>query len=114
MDAVSLLRMQLVLAHYVLEGTMADVTAEQADWTPPGVATPLGASYIHTVMSEDALINGLLKQQAPLSATQFAQKLGVSEPMPMPGPDWANYGAWTRRVKVDLPVFREYAQAVYK
>jgi len=113
MDGAALLRMQLQLAHNVLEGTMADVTTEQADWSPPGVATPLGASYVHTVMSEDMLINGMFRRQAPLSMTQFADKLGVSEPMPMPGPEWANYGAWTRRVKVDLPVFREYAQAVY-
>lgn len=27
----------------MLEGTMADVTAEQAHWIPPGVAIPIGA-----------------------------------------------------------------------
>ena len=114
MDGAVLLRMQLQLAHSVLEGTMADVTPEQADWTPPGIATPLGASYIHTVISEDMLINGMFRHEAPLAQTEFASKLGVSEPMPMPGPDWVNYGAWARHVKVDLPLFREYAQAVYQ
>ncbi len=114
MEAVSLLQTQLRLAHEVLEGTMADVTSEQADWTPPGIANPLGASYAHTVMAEDMIVNGMLKQQPALSMGEYAGKLGVSEPMPMPGPDWVDYGAWTRRVHVDLPVFKDYAQAVYR
>ena len=33
--------------------------------------------------------------------------------MPMPGPQWAHYNDWTQTVKIDLPKFREYAQAVY-
>jgi hypothetical protein len=36
----------------------------------------------------------------------------MSEPMPMPGPDWEKYGPWARSVRVDLPTLREYAQAV--
>ena len=31
----------------------------------------------------------------------------------MPGPQWAEYPGWTRRVRVDLPALRSYAQAVY-
>jgi hypothetical protein len=26
--------------------------------------------------------------------------------MPTPGPEWENYGPWTRRVKVDVPALR--------
>jgi hypothetical protein len=33
--------------------------------------------------------------------------------MPLPGPEWVNYATWTRRVQVDVPALREYAQAVY-
>jgi DinB superfamily len=32
--------------------------------------------------------------------------------MPTPGPEWVNYPAWTRRVKIDLAALRQYAQAV--
>ena len=32
--------------------------------------------------------------------------------MPMPGPGWADYGPWTRRVKIDLGALRAYARAV--
>src|SRR6266496_6792972 len=39
-------------------------------------------------------------------------RTGLSEPMPMPGPGWADYGPWTRRVKIDLSQLRAYAQAV--
>src|SRR5205823_2210564 len=42
----------------------------------------------------------------------WAGRTGLSEPMPGPGPEWAGYAAWTRRVKIDLPALRQYAQAV--
>ncbi len=115
MDGVSLLRLQLQIAHEVLEGTMMDVTSEQAQWTPPGVATPLGASYAHTVLSEDMVINGMLRHQPTLSMTTYAGKLGVSAPQPIPGSGWTEaYPAWTRSVQVDLPALKEYAQAVHR
>ncbi len=92
---------------------MADVTPEQADWSPPGIATPLGASYAHVVLSEDMVVNGMLKGAAPMMATTWAGRMGLSEPMPMPGPEWVNYADWNRRVRVDIAAMREYAQAVY-
>jgi DinB superfamily len=113
LDSITLLRQQLQTAHQFMEGTMADVTPEQAQWSPPGVANPLGASYVHAVTSEDMLVGGMLKHAAPLFASTWAGKSGVNEPMPMPGPEWENYGPWARRVQVDLAAAREYAQAVY-
>lgn len=114
MDAITLLRQQLQSAHYSMEGTMADVTPEQAHWPPAGRANPIGASYAHVITGEDLVINGMLKQAAPLFASSWAGKTGMSEPMPgRIGPSWAEYPAWTRRVRVDLPALRAYAQAVY-
>ncbi|HYO50718.1 MAG TPA: DinB family protein [Chloroflexia bacterium] len=113
MDAVTLLRQQFETAHQWLEGTMADVTPEQAHWTPPGVANPLGASYAHVVVSEDLLVNYMVRQATPLCFSTWAERTGISEPMPLPGPDWVKYGEWARSVRVDLPAIREYAQAVY-
>jgi len=110
-DAVSLFRQQLQDAHWILEETMKDVTAEQAHWTPPGIANPLGASYAHLVLSEDFLINGMLKGSAPLAMSTWAGKVGLSEPPPPPTESWDK---WGRRVRVDLSALREYAQAVYK
>ena len=110
MDVPCVLREQIEGAHEILEDTMADVTPEQARWSPPGRANPLGATYAHAILAEDMLINGLLRGSAPLVATSFAAKAGLSEPPPPPDQD---FGDWARRVQVDLTALRQYAQAVY-
>src|SRR4030088_2398594 len=89
-------------ARRVRDGTMADVTQPQVDFIPPGIANPLGATYAHVVCTEDLVVQGMFRQAAPLSASTWAGRTGLSEPMPMPGPTWVDYGPWTRRVKVDL------------
>jgi len=114
--AVSLLRAQFKSAHEALEGTMQGVTPEQAHWTPPGIANPLGATYVHVLTSEDAVFNGMLKGSAPLMVAAWAGKVGVNEMPPMPGPDEEGmppWDAWARRVQVDLAALQSYAQAVY-
>ena len=58
---------------------MTDVTPEQAHWIPPGVALPIGASYAHVVVGQDSVINGMLKGGAPLFASSWAGKTGLSE-----------------------------------
>ena len=90
---------------------MKDVTVEQAHWTPPGIANPLGASYAHAVLSEDFILNGMLKGGAPLAVSTWAGKIGVSEPPPPPTEPWDK---WARKVRVDLSALRQYAEAVYK
>ena len=109
---VELLRRIVRDARQVLDGTMADVTQAQVDFIPPGVANPLGATYAHVICSEDMVVQGMFRQAAPLFASSWAGRTGLNEPMPMPGPDWPNYGPWTRRVKVDLAGLRAYALAV--
>ena len=109
MNPISLLREQLQSAHWLLEETMKDVTPEQAHWSPPSIANPLGATYAHLVMGEDFIINGMLKGSAPLAATSWAGKVGVSEPPPQ---DMA-WDQWARRVRIDLAALQQYAQAVY-
>jgi DinB family protein len=113
--AVAFIREGAQLGHWYLDGTMADVTSEQAHYAPPGRANPIGATFAHLVCSEDLIVNGMLRQQAPLSASSHAGRTGLSEPMPMPGsPDWGEaYGAWARRVRVDLATLKSYAEAVY-
>jgi len=96
--AVAFIREAAQVAHWYLEGTMADVTVEQAHYAPPGRANPLGATYAHLLCSEDLIVNGMLKQGAPLSASTQAGNTGLSEPMPVPGlPNWSDaYAAWAR------------------
>ncbi len=114
--AVSLLRAQYENAHEVLEGTMQDVTSDQAHWIPPGVANPLGATYAHILISEDGVLNGMLKGSGPLCVTSWADEIGLSELPPMPGPGVEGlppWDEWARRVKIDQAALRSYAQAVY-
>ena len=111
MDAKTLLREQFKQAHEILEGTMQDVTGEQAQWSPPGKANPLGATYAHALVSEDAMLNGMVKGAAPLFTSAWAGKMGLSEPHP--APDSGAWDQWARTVQVDLGTLREYAKAVY-
>jgi len=86
---------------------MQDVTQEQLDWHPPGIANPLGASYAHAVLSEDGAVNQLLKGGLPLFEGEWKRKTGISDPRS--GSEFE----WAREVKVDLKAAREYAKAVY-
>ncbi|MCX6048262.1 MAG: DinB family protein [Chloroflexi bacterium] len=113
---VSLLRKQIQGAHQLLQGTMQSVNADMAHWTPDGIANPIDANYAHVVLSEDGLINGLLKGGAPLFATQWAGKTGVNQMPPSPDPahpGFPNWSGWAHAVQIDLQALHTYAQAVF-
>ena len=112
MAMLELICSQMKMAHDILEGTMQDVTPEQAQWAPPGAAHTIGANYAHAITGEDGMVSSLLKGGPLLLMTDWAGKTGLSEPPPAPSQgDW---DGWARRVQVDLPALREYAQAVYR
>jgi hypothetical protein len=96
-----------------LERTVSDLDQDALDWQPSGTANPIGATLAHVIVSEDMVANALLAGRPPLLRTSFAERTGLSEPMPMPGPDWADYGAWARRLRVDLPALLAYGQATW-
>jgi len=108
LNAVDYLRMDLSWAHELLELVMQDVTQDQLNWHPQGTANPIGATYAHAVCSEDAVIQGLLRGVPWMMNSSWEGKTGISELQFHSDFDWA------RRVVVDLPAAREYAQAVYK
>ena len=110
MDAIELLRQQVQTAHEVMEGTIGDLTPDQAAHDPGGKAIPAGALYAHSVLGEDVFINMMIRGGQALAMSSFAGKAGVSEPPPMGGA----FDEWARRVKVDVPAVRQYAQAVYQ
>jgi hypothetical protein len=110
MDAKELLRQQFRESNEWLAATMQGVTSEQAHWKPPGTANPLGATYAHALLSQDIIGNVVIKGGAPLCATTWAGKAGISESPPTE--DVAAWGQWARQVKVDLDALRAYGQAV--
>jgi hypothetical protein len=66
MDVKQLVKTVLARNREVLEGTVADVENEHADWAPPGKALPLGALYVHVVTSEDFFVQQMFKGGAPM------------------------------------------------
>lgn len=108
MDAVSLLSAQIKDAHGIVAGTVGDLTAEQAAWSPGGEANGIGAELLHLLSAEDMFLCMMTGRQ-PQGMGAFAGKTGASEPHPM-----GNYGDWAKRVKADLPQVKEYMQAVFK
>jgi hypothetical protein len=107
------LRAAIESAHHILDDTVADVTNDVANRPAPGNANPIGASYAHVALAEDAIVNGMLRGQAPLWATTWAGKTGTDKPMPTPGLVEDEIGDWYRSVRVDLAACHAYARAVY-
>ena len=113
LTVAQLLRGALEIANQTLEATMSDVTDEIANRPAPGDANPVGSCYAHAVISEDGVVNGILRGQPPLFASSWAGRTGTDRPMPMPGMVEGDMGGWYKTVKVDLTACREYARAVY-
>lgn len=113
MNAVSLLLAEVKSAHQYLEMTMDGVTNDVANKQPEGTANSIAATYAHIVAGEDMMVHGMLQQKQPLSAGEWKEKTGLSEPHPGGDSDWSDYPAWTKRVTIDVTKTREFAKAVY-
>ncbi len=117
MQATELLREQVKQVHQYVENIMAPVTAEQAHWAPPGMlVNSLGGNYAHLLVGEDLVINAILKGGAPLFASSWAGKTGMSSLPPLPTPQTPglpSWQGWSTQVNLDLSTLRSYAQATY-
>jgi uncharacterized damage-inducible protein DinB len=100
--------MQVKDAHGIVAGTVGDLTAEQAAWSPGGAANGIGAELLHLLSAEDMFLCMMTGRQ-PQATGAFAGKTGASEPHPV-----GNYSDWAKRVKADLPQVKDYMQAVFK
>jgi hypothetical protein len=113
MNTVELLQYSLSNAFGFLGQVTADLTQEQADWQPPGIANPIGAMYWHTLLSVDYIVHKWCQGQEPLNETAgWREKVfTVSAPEPEQGGDWQ---AYMRIIRVDLLVLHEFAQVMNK
>jgi hypothetical protein len=111
MNSVELLQYSLGNALGILGQVTADLTQAQADWTAPGLANPIGATYWHVLSGMDATIQKWCRGEEPLSETAGWREriLTVSVPEPDHGGDWLGY---MRAIRVDLTALHEYSQAV--
>ena len=111
MVGIATLREQLQGAGSLLESTMDGVTREQAHWQPHGTANPIGANYAHAVLSVDMTVHALLQGKPQLASGEWAARTGLSELPPGEGAPGA-WGEWARRVQIELPALRTFAQAI--
>ncbi|MHB8571508.1 MAG: DinB family protein [Candidatus Dormibacteria bacterium] len=103
-------------AHELLLATTSDVTDEIANRPVTGTANPVGTALAHVVLAEDAVFNGLILGGAPLFATTYEGKTGVSIPSPRPGtPEFSPeaMATWFKTAKITISQLRTYAQAVF-
>jgi hypothetical protein len=108
MSDSNIILLNVKLAVRQLDRVTADLTPEQLHWNPPGTAHSVAATWAHAGLSTDWQYHSLFEGGQPLFATEWAGKTGVSEPVVVQTLEWA------QTVKVDAPVFREYANVVYE
>jgi DinB superfamily len=105
---VELLRRQSTKAWSWFEVTVSDVTAEQANWWPPGTANSIGATYLHVVINTDVEVNRLIRRCEPLVESRWGGNVGQGF---VYDPD--RFDRWVRYSTVDWEVLREYGRAVH-
>lgn len=108
MNTTDFIRDQLRQASAFLDGTMTEVRPDDLHAATPGELNTIGATYAHLVTGEDGFVNAFLRKQAPLFATTWASRTGISE---LP-PESLAWNDWGKRVRVDLVAMKPYAVAV--
>lgn len=108
MDVKMLLRQQMQSLHGTMEAAIGDCTADALSRKLPGsTINAIGSIYAHTIMSEDGLLNGLVRGGTPVYfADGWMPKIGLDMPKGAMEPGWD--------VALDLGLFRQYAASVYE
>ena len=107
MNGVEAVKRAVGHSHGWFEGTIADLTQEQADFMPPGMAHPIGELVAHVLQSEDFIINGMLQGQPSVwERDGWEAKLGI--------PNVVMHTQETARgFKGDVQALRPYQEAVF-
>lgn len=109
MNTIELLSYSLSSAFEILGQVTADLTQQQADWLPPGLANPIGALYWHTISGADQIVHEWCKGEAPLSQQGgWHQRVLLAE---APGGGQETLEDM-QAMRVNLPVLRDYARTV--
>ena len=108
MNTTELIQYSLGNAFDILGQVTADLTQEQADSMPAGIANPIGALYWHTISCVDDIVNHWARGQATLG-----ERAGWPERMLAAAPKGEPETlAEMRSVRIRLPEVHEYARAV--
>jgi DinB family protein len=105
---VDVLRRQSTKTWGWFEETVCTVTAEHANWWPPGTANSIGTTYLHVVINTDVELNRLIHRREPLIEGRWDGNVGQGVP---DDPD--RFDRWVRHVAVNWELLREYGRAVH-
>lgn len=112
MNTVGLIQFSLDFAFDVLEQMVSDLTQEQADWAPPGLANPIGALYWHVIAHIDEIVHDWGMGQPPLKESAgWEERVVIVRPPAEEGDPLGEMRAVRVGLRVDLPALHDYAQA---
>ena len=78
MDTIEFIRQLVAAVRRQTDESMKDMTVEQFNWTPPGTANPISATFVHFLNSEDAFVQTLMQGKPKLwDEGGWAEKTGV-------------------------------------
>jgi hypothetical protein len=107
MNGVAMIKSAIQSSHFWFDGTVRDVTAQQANFVPPGVAHPIGELVVHVLNSEDMIVNQFFCGTPTVwDAGGWEAKLGY-------GSQFTQDAATARAMKVDLEALQPYKDAVF-
>ena len=107
MDSIEVLKMAFDSAHNWYQGTVAGMTAEQANELPPGITHPISELMAHILHSEDGMLNMFVRGEQPIwERDGWDKKLGL--PMMLGQQNEA-----ARAFRCDPQPLEEYAQTVF-
>ena len=107
MNSIQVLKSAFEGSHNWYQGTIAGVTAEQANTVPPGVAHPIGELALHILHSEDGMIT-MMVQGKPMIWERDGWAAKLDLPVMM-----TQATAAARGVRCDPQQLQEYAQSIY-
>lgn len=111
MDAITVLRDQLGQAHNLMEFPLTDMPVEHLHHRYDGsTIQSIAAIYAHTVIGEDQMINGFLRNEPPrFDRDGWSEKTGIADA----GNGFLNEELTAAVANVNIDALREYAQLVY-
>jgi hypothetical protein len=101
---------QLAFWHGIMNGVLGDCGDKLNKQVPGATVTSIASIYAHMVMSEDAIINGMLQAKPMLFVSDgWEARTGVK----LPGEGPSMNVDWAHAMNMDLGKFQEYAKVVF-
>jgi uncharacterized damage-inducible protein DinB len=108
MNVVEYIQRQFDALRRQTNATVADLTDEQLNWAPPGMANKIGVTLLHAVAGEDMMVQTWLQGKLTLWELQdWGDRIGLKTPPGGPG-NWDEANS----VHLKLASLMAYQEAV--